>query len=91
MSTLHTYTLAITCPDRVGLVAAVSGLIARRGGWILEANHHADADTGRFFMRNVIRADSLLRDVERIVLARALKYHLEDRVLLNGARTVVFR
>jgi len=66
MTTLHTYTLAITCPDRVGLVAAVSGLIARRGGWILEANHHADADTGRFFMRNVIRADSLLRDGARI-------------------------
>jgi len=25
------------------------------------------------------------------VLARALKYHLEDRVLLNGHRTVMFR
>jgi formyltetrahydrofolate hydrolase len=25
------------------------------------------------------------------VLARALRYHLEDRVLLNGHRTVVFR
>jgi formyltetrahydrofolate hydrolase len=25
------------------------------------------------------------------VLARALRYHLEDRVMLNGSRTVVFR
>ncbi len=72
-----TYTLTISCPDRVGIVAAVSRFIADRGGWIVEANHHADQATRRFFMRNVM-------------LARSLKYHLEDRVLLNGHRTVVF-
>jgi formyltetrahydrofolate deformylase len=31
------------------------------------------------------------RDIERRVLARAVSFHLEDRVLLNGAKTVVFR
>ncbi|WP_439539046.1 formyltetrahydrofolate deformylase [Sphingomonas sp.] len=31
------------------------------------------------------------RDIERRVLATAVHYHLEDRVLLNGARTVVFK
>ena len=31
------------------------------------------------------------RDIERRVLARAVHYHLQDRVLLNGAKTVVFR
>jgi len=30
------------------------------------------------------------RDVERLVLARAVKAHLDDRVLLDGARTIVF-
>jgi len=30
------------------------------------------------------------RDIERRVLARALAYHLEDRVLINGGKTVVF-
>jgi len=30
------------------------------------------------------------RDIERRVLARAVRYHLEDRVILNGAKTVVF-
>jgi formyltetrahydrofolate deformylase len=30
------------------------------------------------------------RDIERTVLARALRWHLEDRVLINGNRTVVF-
>jgi formyltetrahydrofolate deformylase len=40
------------------------------------------------------RADDLVqkgRDIERRVLARALALHLEDRVLLNGHTTVVFR
>ncbi|NVE95016.1 formyltetrahydrofolate deformylase [Altererythrobacter lutimaris] len=31
------------------------------------------------------------RDIERRVLAEAVRLHLEERVLLNGARTVVFR
>jgi formyltetrahydrofolate deformylase len=30
------------------------------------------------------------RDIERLVLARAVKAHLDDRVLLDGARTIVF-
>lgn len=30
------------------------------------------------------------RDIERRVLARAIRYHLDDRVLLNGGKTVVF-
>ncbi|TWA74429.1 formyltetrahydrofolate deformylase [Azospirillum brasilense] len=31
------------------------------------------------------------RDIENIVLARAVRYHVEHRVLLNGGRTVVFK
>jgi formyltetrahydrofolate deformylase len=31
------------------------------------------------------------RDIERRVLARAVLYHLEDRIIVNGAKTVVFR
>ena len=30
------------------------------------------------------------RDIERLVLARAVRWHLEDRVLVHGNRTVVF-
>ncbi len=30
------------------------------------------------------------RDIERRVLARAVRYHLENRVILNGKKTVVF-
>jgi formyltetrahydrofolate deformylase len=59
MAPQQTYTLTISCPDRVGIVAAVSRFIAERGGWIVEANHHADQATQRFFMRNVLLASSL--------------------------------
>ena len=31
------------------------------------------------------------RDVERTVLARGLRWHLEDRVLINGHKTVAFQ
>ena len=31
------------------------------------------------------------RDLESVVLARAVKWHVEQRILLNGRRTVVFR
>jgi formyltetrahydrofolate deformylase len=53
------YTLTVSCPDRVGIVAAVSGFVAEAGGWIVEANYHADPETRRFFMRQEILADSL--------------------------------
>jgi len=55
----HTYRLVISCPDKVGIVARVSQFIAEYGGWLTEANYHSDVDSGWFFMRNVIKADSL--------------------------------
>jgi formyltetrahydrofolate deformylase len=57
--TQRSYTLTVACPDRVGIVARVATFIADQHGWIVEANHHSDATTRRFFMRNVILADSL--------------------------------
>jgi formyltetrahydrofolate deformylase len=63
------YTLTIACPDRVGIVAEVSRFIAERGGWILEASHHADRDSGRFFMRNAILASSLSDGPDRFAQA----------------------
>ena len=52
-------TLVISCPDKVGIVAAVSRFVADRGGSLLESNHHTDVEQGWFYMRNVISTDSL--------------------------------
>ncbi len=55
----HLYTLTLSCPDRVGIVAAVSGFFAQHGGWIVEASYHTDQESQRFFMRQEVRAESL--------------------------------
>ena len=57
--TEHRYTLTLSCPDRVGIVSAVSGFVAQHGGWIVEASYHTDQETQRFFMRQEILAASL--------------------------------
>lgn len=59
MSSIRRYTLTISCPDRAGIIAAVSGFIAQHGGFIVEASYHTDLESQRFFMRQEIRADSL--------------------------------
>lgn len=59
MTTRHRYTLTISCPDRAGIIAAVTGFIAQHGGFIVEASYHTDLETQRFFMRQEILADSL--------------------------------
>ena len=64
MYSTRRFTLKLSCPDRVGIVAAVSSFVASHKGWITEANHHADALAERFFMRQVILADSLSFGIE---------------------------
>ena len=58
------YTLTISCPDRAGIIAAVSGFIAQHGGFIVEASYHTEREAERFFMRQEIRADSLPFDAK---------------------------
>jgi formyltetrahydrofolate deformylase len=56
---MRTFRLVIACPDGVGIVAKVSHFLASHNGWITEASHHSDEQSGWFFMRHEIRADSL--------------------------------
>ncbi len=46
-----TATLLVSCTDRTGLVAALSEFVFRNGGNILDADQHAEIETGLFFMR----------------------------------------
>jgi formyltetrahydrofolate deformylase len=74
-----------------------------RGVKLIGATAHyvtADLDEGPIIEQDVIRvdhnhsADQLVRagqDVEAQVLSRAVRWHSESRVLLDGHRTVVFR
>ena len=60
------YTLTISCPDRAGIIAAVSGFIAQHGGFIVEASYHTEQEAQRFFMRQEICADSLPLGVDEL-------------------------
>ena len=73
------YILTLSCPDRVGVVAAVSSLVAASGGWISEAKHHSDRASQRFFMRQEILADSLpfgIGDLRRLFLPVAEQFDM---------------
>ncbi|NJS36031.1 MAG: formyltetrahydrofolate deformylase [Brachymonas sp.] len=50
-SSALTYILTLTCPDRMGIVHAVSGFLLQHDGNIEEAAQYNDHDTGLFFMR----------------------------------------
>jgi formyltetrahydrofolate deformylase len=74
-----------------------------RGVKVIGASAHyvtGDLDEGPIIEQDVERIshadtpDDLVRkgrDIERRVLARAVRWRIEDRVLLNGRKTVVFR
>ena len=75
----------------------------QRGVKLVGATAHyvtAELDAGPILAQDVVAVGHretvpdlrrLGADVERAVLAQAVKWHLEDRVLLDGDRTVVFR
>jgi len=75
----------------------------QRGVKLIGATCHyvtAELDQGPIIEQDVIRIDhsdspdDMVRygkDIEKTVLARGLRYHLEDRVLVHGNKTVVFR
>jgi formyltetrahydrofolate deformylase len=58
----HHYILTLSCPNRPGIVAAVSGLIFETEFNIFEANQFDDVETDRFFMRVGFNGDT---DAER--------------------------
>jgi formyltetrahydrofolate deformylase len=60
------YVITFGCPDRTGIVARIAGFLAESGGWIVEASYHTDPDTGWFFTRQVVRADSLAFGVDEL-------------------------
>jgi formyltetrahydrofolate deformylase len=74
-----------------------------RGVKLIGATAHyvtEDLDEGPIIEQDVTRVDHAMsiedceaagRDVECAVLARAVKWHTEHRILLNGRRTVIFR
>ncbi len=53
------FVLKLSCPDRTGIVAAVSAFVAERSGLITETAHFVDTCSNRSFMRTTFKSDAL--------------------------------
>jgi formyltetrahydrofolate deformylase len=74
-----------------------------RGVKLIGATAHyvtADLDEGPIIEQDIARVDHSMspetltqvgRDVECLVLSRAVRWHVEHRILINGHKTIVFR
>lgn len=61
---MHEYVLTLSCPDKIGIVAAVTCFISEHGGNILRSHQHGEFFTHTFFMRVAIDAESINLDEE---------------------------
>jgi formyltetrahydrofolate deformylase len=83
--------LTFVCPDKPGIVHAISGAVVEAGGNITESQQYTSLDTDRFFMRLQIEAAiskaDFERQIEKIIGDYQLEYTLDfvDRPM----RTVV--
>jgi formyltetrahydrofolate deformylase len=78
------FVLVLSCPDRPGIVHAVSGFLVRHGGNILESQQFGDRLSGRFFMRIdftvsvAVDAPGLREDFAEVAGAFAMEFELWD-------------
>ena len=77
------FILTLSCPDRAGIVHAVTGLLAAQGGNISEAAQFNDQDTGLFFMRVRFAAPgatvaTLSAPLAELALSMGMKWQLTE-------------
>jgi formyltetrahydrofolate deformylase len=84
--------LLLSCPDRKGVVAGVSGFIFQHGGNILHADEHGDRDSNTFLMRvefDPAELDLPLSDFSSHFSEIATKFEMQWRLALSDVRTRV--
>ena len=77
MTTKEHWVLTFVCPDRPGIVHAISGAVVEIGGNITESKQYTSHDTGRFFMRLQIEADITKSAFEAQFEKIAAEYQME--------------
>lgn len=74
--------LSLSCPDRPGIVHAVSGALARRGGNITESKQFGDEDSGLFFMRvqamTTVPREELEKDLAELAETYTMTWSLDE-------------
>ena len=76
----HQYVLTLSCPDRPGIVSAVSTFLAHNGQNILDAQQFSDVEAAKFFMRVVFTAADLAVELPALqtgFAAIAERFHMD--------------
>ncbi|MBO4270929.1 formyltetrahydrofolate deformylase [Microbispora sp. H10670] len=81
------YVLTLSCPDRPGVVAAVSGLLARRGCNIIESQQFGDPVAERFFMRVQFAGEPAIDELRAEFAALAPEFAMDFQLFDLAART----
>ena len=89
-ATAH-WVLTLSCPDRPGIVHAVTGALAGQGGNITESQQFGDAGTGLFFMRVQVEAAADRETLEAVLSEVASSFAMTWRLDVVGrpVRTLV--
>jgi formyltetrahydrofolate deformylase len=92
----HQYVLTLSCPDRPGIVSAVSTFLANSGQNILDAQQFDDVETNKFFMRVVFTAADLAVELAALktgfaaIAERfAMDWQMRDRANLRRVMLLV--
>lgn len=85
------YILTFSCTDAVGIVAAVTGLLAHQDGFILGSQQYADLDSGSFFMRLAFRGagprfPADLAGVEAVFAPVIARFAMDARISDTGVK-----
>ncbi len=83
----ETATLLISCPDRKGILARVTGFIAENGGNILHADQHIDFQREIFFMRIEWELDGFripAEEISKAFRAIAQEFKMDYQVHLSS-------
>src|ERR1700759_3732207 len=92
----HQYVFTLSCPDRPGIVSAVSTFLAHNGQNILDAQQFSDVEAKKFFMRVVFTSADLAVELPALqtgFAAIAGRFHVDwqmrDRATLKRVMLLV--
>jgi formyltetrahydrofolate deformylase len=88
----ESFILQLSCPDRVGIVHAVTGLLAQRGGNITDAAQFNDQSTGQFFMRmqfSLPKANVADFEMQFATLAQSMQFNWNLHSAEQRMRTIL--
>lgn len=80
---MNTFILTLSCPDKKGIVAAISNHLLTQDANIVESAQYSDPSTRAFFMRVVFESKNfeqkLSEDFKDLATSFSMQYHLKNK------------